>query len=173
MLIKPVDFDPARKYPLLVIIHTGPTNDVDQATITRDMPYPAELFVAKGALVLRANYRGTAGYGRKFRALLARNEGIQQYEDIITGVDHLIAQGIVDPNRVGAMGYSAGGYVAAFIATYSDRFKAITVGEGVSDQRLFYTLGAGGPVKPEASFSRTTPWDDPEYYRKTSPLTGV
>lgn len=173
VLIKPADFDPARKYPLLVIIHTGPSNEVDQATITRDLPYPAELFVAKDALVLRPNYRGSPGYGRKFRALLARNEGIRQYEDVITGVDHLISQGIVDPNRVGAMGYSAGGYIAAIMATYSDRFKAITVGQGVSDQRLFYTLGAGGFVKPEASFSKTTPWDDPEYYRITSPLTYI
>jgi len=173
VLIKPADFDPSKKYPLLVIIHTGPTNEVDQATITRDLPYPAELFVAKGALVLRANYRGTGGYGRKFRTLLARNEGIRQYEDIITGVDHLISQGIVDPNRVGAMGYSAGGYIAAFIATYSDRFKAITVGEGVSDQRLFYTLGAGGLVKPEYGYTKATPWEDPEYYRITSPLTYI
>jgi dipeptidyl aminopeptidase/acylaminoacyl peptidase len=173
VLIKPADFDPSRKYPLLVIIHTGPGSDVDQAIITRDMPYPAELFVAKGAVVLRPNYRGSPGYGRKFRALLARNEGIPQYGDIITGVDHLIAQGIVDPNRVGAMGYSAGGYISAFIATYSDRFKAIPVGAGISDMRLFYTLGAGGVAKPEASFSKTTPWDDPEYYRITSPLTYI
>ena len=173
ILIKPADFDPSRKYPLLVIIHSGPSNEVDQATITRDMPYPAEPFVAKGALVLRPNYRGSPGYGRKFRALLVRGEGISQYEDIITGVDYLMAQGIVDPNRVGAMGWSAGGYIAAFIATYSDRFKAITVGQGISDQRLVYTLGVGGSVKTEYWYARATPWDDPEYYRRTSPLTYI
>ena len=71
------------------------------------------------------------------------------------------------------MGWSAGGYIAAFMATYSDRFKAITVGQGISDQRLFYTLGAGGLVKPEYSNPRATPWDDPEYYRRTSPLTYI
>jgi dipeptidyl aminopeptidase/acylaminoacyl peptidase len=170
VLIKPADFDPSKKYPLLVILHGGPV-DADQAIITRDMPYPAELFAAKGALILRPNYRGSVGYGRKFRALLVGNLGIPQYEDIITGVDYLIAQGIVDPLRVGAMGWSHGGYLAAFIATYSNRFKAVTVGEGVSDWRIFYTVGAGGSVKPE--YAKATPWDDPEYYRATSPLTYV
>jgi dipeptidyl aminopeptidase/acylaminoacyl peptidase len=139
----------------------------------REMFYPSEPFVAQGALVLRPNYRGTAGYGRKFRALLVRNEGLPQCEDVITGVDYLIAQGIVDPKRVGAVGYSAGGYIAAFLAAYSDRFKAITVGEVVSDLRLFYTLGSAGFVKPEYWYSKATPWDDPEYYRKTSPLTYI
>jgi dipeptidyl aminopeptidase/acylaminoacyl peptidase len=170
VLIKPADFDPSRKYPLVVILHSGPVNN-DQAIVTRDLPYPAELFVAKGALVLRPNYRGSTGYGRKFRALLVRNEGIAQYEDIISGVDHLIAQGIVDPNRVGAMGWSAGGYLAAFIATYSDRFKATTMGEGVSDSRIFYAAGTGWTVKPD--YALALPWDDPEYYRKISPLTYV
>ena len=170
VLIKPADFDPSRKYPLVVIIHHGPIN-ADQPTIGRDMPYPAELFVAKGAVVLRPNYRGSAGYGRKFRALLVRNLGIAQYEDIIAGVDQLIAQGIVDPSRVGAMGWSHGGYVAAFMATYSDRFKVVTVGQGVSDWRIFYTLGAGGSVKTDRS--NPSPWDDPEYYRTVSPLTYI
>jgi len=173
VLIKPADFDPSKKYPLVIIIHSGPSNEVDQATITRDLPYPAELFVAKGALALRPNYRGSPGYGRKFRALLVRNEGVSQYEDIITGVDYLIAQGIVDSNRIGAMGYSAGGYIAAFIATYSGRFKAVTVGEGTSDLRMFYALGAGGGVTPGSWYTRATPWDDPEYYRKASPLAYI
>lgn len=171
VLIKPSDFDPTKKYPLLVIIHSGPVNVVDQATITRDLPYPAELFAAKGALVLRPNYRGSPGYGRKFRELLVHNMGIPQYEDIITGVDKLIAEGIVDRERVGAMGWSHGGYIAAFIAAYSNRFKAVSVGQGTSDWRIFYTYGAGATVKPD--YLKATPWDDPEYYRTTSPLTYV
>lgn len=170
VLIKPADFDPARKYPLLVILHGGPVA-VDQATIGRDLPYPAELFVARGALVLRPNYRGSSAYGRKFRALLVRNLGLPQSQDVITGVDFLIAKGIVDPSRVGAMGWSAGGALAAFLATTSDRFRAITVGEGVSDWRLFYTVGGGSTLKPDSS--NTTPWDDPEYYQSISALTYV
>ena len=173
VLVKPADFDPSKKYPLIVILHTAPHNDIDQPIIERELFYPSEPFVAKGALVLRPNYRGTAGYGRKFRALLVRNEGLPEYEDVITGVDHLIARGLVDPKRVGLTGYSAGGRIAAFIAAYSDRFKAVAVGEGVSDLRLYYTLGAGGSAKPEYWYSKATPWDDPEYYRRASPLTYV
>jgi dipeptidyl aminopeptidase/acylaminoacyl peptidase len=71
------------------------------------------------------------------------------------------------------MGYSAGGYIAAFIATYSDRFKAVTVGEGTSDLRIFYALGSAGAVRPESYYNRATPWDDPEYYRRASPITYV
>lgn len=103
--------------------------------------------------------------------MLVHDLGISEYWDVISGVDHLIAQGIVDPQRVGAMGWSHGGYIAAFLTTYSDRFRAITVGEGVSDWRVFYTVGAGSTVKPD--YPKGTPWDDPEYYRSVSPLTYV
>ena len=171
VLIKPADFDPSKRYPLLVIIHSGPVNVVDQATISRDLPHPAELFVAKGALVLRPNYRGSPGYGRKFRELLVRQLGIPQYWDVITGIDHLVARNVVDPKRVGAMGWSHGGYIAAFLATYGDRMRAVTVGQATSDWRTFYTIGAGSTVRPD--YMRATPWDDPEYYRITSPLTYV
>lgn len=171
VLVKPADFDPAKKYPLIVIIHSGPVNVVDQATITRDLPYPAELLVARGAVVLRPNYRGSPGYGRKFRELAVRNEGTEPCADIVAGVDLLVSRGIADPKRVGAVGWSAGGYFAAFLSTYSDRFSAVTVGEGTADLRLFYAVGAGGTWK--LAYARATPWDDPEYYRDQSPLSYV
>lgn len=170
VLIKPADFDPSKKYPLLVIIHTGPSL-VDQATVDRDWPYPSELYARRGAIVLKVNYRGSIGYGQRFRAMLVRNLGLPQYEDIITGVDHLIGQGIVDKERVGAMGYSHGGYIAAFISAYSDRFRAVSVGAGVSDWRTYYTQ-SDAPLWA-VQFLKATPWDDPEIYRKTAPLSYV
>lgn len=170
VLIKPAGFDPAKKHPLVVILHTGPLAG-DQATITRDLPYPAELFAAKGALVLRPNYRGSIGYGARFRGLLAGNLGLSQYHDVIAGVDRLIAQGIVDRDGVGLMGWSHAGYMAAFTTAYSDRFRAVSVGQCVSDWRLFYTIGGGSDVKPD--YLGATPWDDPEAYRKASPLSYV
>ncbi|HLL75439.1 MAG TPA: S9 family peptidase [Pyrinomonadaceae bacterium] len=170
VLVKPRDFDPARKYPLLVIVHTGPAM-VDQATIDRDLPYIAEMFAQRGALVLRPNYRGSVGYGQRFRALLAGNLGEPQYWDIISGVDHLIGRGVVERGRVGVMGWSHGGYIAAFITAFSDRFKAASVGQGVSDLRFFYTYGAGHTIKP--SPLEPTPWDAPEAFRAASPLTYV
>ena len=170
VLVKPADFDPGRKYPLLVVPHTGPLI-ADQLTVSRDFPYTADLYAMRGILVLRPNYRGSIGYGARFRAALVRNQGLPQYQDLITGVDYLIARGFVDSTRVGAAGWSAGAYIVAFGSVWESRFRAVSVLEGVSDWRLFYTLGGGGGVRPD--YSQATPWDDPDYYRVTSPLTYV
>ena len=170
ILTKPTDFDPAKKYPLLVVIHGGPTG-VDTPAIAGDRTYPVERFVAKGALVLRPNYRGSAGYGEKFRSLNVRNLGVGDYADVISGVDSLIAKGFVDKDRVGAMGWSEGGYISAFITTSSDRFKAVSVGAGISDWMTYY---ANTDITPfTRQYLGATPWDDPEVYRKTSPISYI
>jgi dipeptidyl aminopeptidase/acylaminoacyl peptidase len=170
ILIKPADYDPSRKYPLLVVIHGGPTG-ADTAVLSADRYYPVERFAAKGALILKPNYRGSAGYGEKFRALNVRNLGLGDYQDVISGVDALIAKGIVDKDRVGAMGWSEGGYISAFITTYSDRFKAVSVGAGISDWATYYVNTDIHPFTRQ--YLKATPWDDPEIYRKTSPITYV
>jgi dipeptidyl aminopeptidase/acylaminoacyl peptidase len=170
VLYKPVDFDAKKKYPLLVVIHGGPTG-VDQPVIQWDRYYPIEQFVAKGALVLRPNYRGSAGYGAKFRALNVRNLGVGDYADVISGVDYLIGQGYVDKDRVGSMGWSEGGYISAFITASSDRFKAVSVGAGISDWMTYYVNTDITPFTRQ--YLQATPWDDPEIYKKTSPITYI
>jgi dipeptidyl aminopeptidase/acylaminoacyl peptidase len=170
ILIKPADFDAKKKYPLLVVIHGGPTG-VDQPVVSPDRYYPVEQFVAKGALVLRPNYRGSAGYGAAFRALNVRNLGVGDYADVISGVDYLIAQGFVDKDRVGSMGWSEGGYISAFITTSSDRFKAVSVGAGISDWMTYYVNTDITPFTRQ--YLKGTPWDDPEIYKKTSPITYI
>jgi dipeptidyl aminopeptidase/acylaminoacyl peptidase len=168
VLIKPVDFDPKKKYPLLVVIHGGPTG-IDTPVVTADRYYPVERFVAKGALVLRPNYRGSAGYGEAFRSLNVRNLGVGDYADVISGVDYLIGQGFVDKDRVGSMGWSEGGYISAFITTASDRFKAVSVGAGISDWMTYYVNTDITPFAPQ--YLHATPWEDPEIYKKTSPIS--
>jgi len=170
VLIKPPDFEPGRKYPLLVVIHGGPTG-VDTPALSADRYYPIERFTSKGALVLKVNYRGSAGYGEKFRSLNVRNLGVGDYEDVISGVDSLIAKGMVDKDRVGSMGWSQGGYISAFITCYSDRFKAVSVGAGISDWMTYYVNTDIHPFTRQ--YLKGTPWDDPEIYRKTSPITYV
>jgi dipeptidyl aminopeptidase/acylaminoacyl peptidase len=170
VLIKPADYDASRKYPLLVVIHGGPTG-VDTALRASDNIYPVERFAAKGALILRPNYRGSAGYGEKFRALNVRNLGLGDYEDVISGVDFLIAKGMVDKDRVGSMGWSQGGYISAFITCYSDRFKAVSVGAGISNWTTYYVNTDIHPFTRQ--YLKATPWDDPEIYRKTSPISYV
>jgi dipeptidyl aminopeptidase/acylaminoacyl peptidase len=167
ILIKPAGFDPSKKYPLLVVIHGGPTG-VDTPVIRGDRYYPIEMFAAKGALILRPNYRGSAGYGEKFRSLNVRNLGVGDYWDVISGVEYLVAQGLVDRERVGAMGWSQGGYISAFITCSSDRFKAVSVGAGISDWMTYYVNTDIHPFTRQ--YLKATPWDDPEIYQKTSPI---
>ena len=170
ILIKPANFDPARKYPLLVVIHGGPTG-IDLPSVTADRYYPVEQFVAKGALVLRPNYRGSAGYGGKFRSLNVKNLGLGDYDDVISGVDYLIGKGMVDKDKVGAMGWSQGGYISAFITTYSDRFKATSVGAGISNWATYYQNTDITPFTRQ--YLQGTPWDNAEIYQKTSPISYV
>lgn len=170
VLLKPPNFDSHKKYPLLVVIHGGPTG-VDEPVVSPDRYYPLERFVAKGALILRPNYRGSSGYGEKFRSLNVRNLGIGDYADVISGVDALIAKGFVDRERVGSMGWSEGGYISAFITASSDRFKAVSVGAGISDWLTYYVNTDITPFTRQ--YLHATPWDDPEIYRKTSPITYI
>lgn len=170
VLHKPKDFDPSRRYPLFVQIHGGPTG-IDVPTPTPGGVYPLLQWLAKAALVLRPNYRGSAGYGEAFRSLNVRNLGVGDAWDVLSGVDHLITQGIVDTTRMGAMGWSQGGYISAFLTTTTDRFAAISVGAGISNWVTYY---ANTDIHPfTRQYLRATPWEDPEIYTKTSPMTYI
>jgi dipeptidyl aminopeptidase/acylaminoacyl peptidase len=139
VLIKPANFDPAKKYPLLCIIHGGPTGIDRPVLLTPDARYyPSDIWAARGALILKVNYRGSAGYGEKFRKLNVRNLGVGDAWDVLSGVDFLIAKGWVDKDKVACMGWSQGGYISAFLTTSSDRFVAISVGAGISNWATYY-----------------------------------
>ncbi len=171
VLSKPRDFTPTRRYPLLVVIHGGPTGiDVPTPPVSGYV-YPIPQWLAKGALVLRPNYRGSAGYGEKFRSLNVRNLGVGDAWDVLSGVDHLIHLGFVDTTRLGAMGWSQGGYISAYLTTTTSRFKAISVGAGISDWMTYYVNTDIHPFTRE--YLRATPWDDPAIYAKTSPITFI
>ncbi|MDX1390360.1 MAG: prolyl oligopeptidase family serine peptidase, partial [Acidobacteriota bacterium] len=120
VLIKPADFDPNVKHPLLCVIHGGPTG-IDRPYFRETRTYPVDIWAARGALILKVNYRGSAGYGEAFRTLNVRNLGVGDAWDVLSGVEHLIDQGWVDPERVGCMGWSQGGYISAFLTASTDR----------------------------------------------------
>ncbi len=171
VLHKPADFDPARKYPLLVVIHGGPTG-VSRAVPFTSTVYPIDVWVPRGVLVLEPNYRGSAGYGEKFRSLNVRNLGVGDAWDVLTGIDALVAKGFVDPARVGTMGWSQGGYISAFLATHdAARFKAISVGAGISDWMTYYVNTDIHPFTRQ--YLQATPWNDPDIYARTSPITYI
>jgi len=172
VLATPPGFDPSRKYPLFVVIHGGPTGISRPTRFSRsNRYYPIEQFCARGALVLMPNYRGSAGFGESFRSLNYRNLGVGDYADVISGVDFLIERGIVDPEKVCSMGWSQGGYISAFITTYSDRFRAVSVGAGISDWVDYYYRTDITPFCPQ--YLGATPWNDPRIYAKTSPMTYI
>ena len=172
VLHKPVGFTPGRKYPLLVVIHGGPTGTSRPIPFSSTGIYPIDVWTGKGALVLEPNYRGSAGYGEAFRSLNVRNLGVGDAWDVLSGVDYLIKEGMADPDRVGTMGWSQGGYISAFLTTHdSARFKAVSVGAGISDWMTYYVNT--DITQFTRHYLKATPWDDPDIYAKTSPITYI
>ena len=172
ILHKPVGFKPGTRYPLLVVIHGGPTGISRATPYSSTAIYPIDLWVNKGALVLEPNYRGSAGYGEKFRSLNYRNLGVGDAWDVLSGIDYLVKEGLADAARVGTMGWSQGGYISAFLTTHdSARFKAVSVGAGISNWMTYYVNTDIHPFTRQ--YLNATPWDDPEIYAKTSPMTYI
>ena len=170
VLLKPRNFDPSKKYPLLVVIHGGPTG-TDRPEPTPTYVYPIMQWVEKGALVLRVNYRGSAGYGEKFRSLNVRNLGVGDMWDVVSGVESLTKKGIIDTARMGCMGWSQGGYISAFLTTNTTMFKAISVGAGISNWVTYYVSTDITPFTRQ--YLKATPWQDMDIYAKTSPMTNI
>jgi dipeptidyl aminopeptidase/acylaminoacyl peptidase len=172
VLHKPIGFVAGKKYPLLVVIHGGPTAVSRPTAFSSASIYPIDIWTAKGALVLEPNYRGSSGYGEAFRSLNVRNLGVGDAWDVLSGIDHLIKEGLADPDRVGAMGWSQGGYISAYLTTHdSARFKAVSVGAGISDWMTYYVNT--DITQFTRHYLKATPWDDPEIYAKTSPITYI
>jgi dipeptidyl aminopeptidase/acylaminoacyl peptidase len=159
--------------PLVVAIHGGPTtasyNDL------RFDPHNGRLyFAAKGYAVLCPNYRGSTGYGDKFVTDLIGKENDIEVKDIIAGIQHLIKEGIADPDRVAVMGWSNGGYLTNCLITLKDppvKIRAASSGAGIVD-----TVAEWGfndePAYPRV-FKKGLPWETPEIYKATSPTYGL
>jgi dipeptidyl aminopeptidase/acylaminoacyl peptidase len=171
VLYKPANFDRHRKYPLFVEMHGGPADTSHPTLSPAEYDYPVQQFLAEGALVLKPNYRGSAGYGAKFRALDMRNMGTGEMADVMSGIDRLVSQGIVTPNRLAAMGSSWGGYISSFLETHTNRFKAISASSEITDLMTQYVNTDLPAFYPQ--YLHATPWTDPEIYAKNSPITTV
>jgi dipeptidyl aminopeptidase/acylaminoacyl peptidase len=166
VLVRPVGYQKGVRYPLIVAIHGGPASaDV----LGFNGGYNSQVYAGAGYVVLRPNYRGSTNYGQKFRNDIVGNYFPPGYDDIIAGVDHLIAQGLVDPDRMGALGWSAGGHWSNWILVQTDRFKAISSGAGTSNWISMY---AQSDVQRNRQYylGNKLPYDDFEAYWKQSPL---
>ena len=135
VLVYPVGYEEGTRYPLIVAIHGGPAS----ADVLRfNGGYSAQVYAGAGYAVLKPNYRGSRNYGNAHRTDIVGDYFTLGYEDIMTGVDYLIAEGIVDGDRMGALGWSAGGHWSNWILTQTDRFKAISSGAGTMNWISMY-----------------------------------
>jgi dipeptidyl aminopeptidase/acylaminoacyl peptidase len=135
VLTKPVGYQPGTRYPLIVAIHGGPAS---ADLLTFNGGYGAQIYAGAGYAVLMPNYRGSTNYGEAHKTGIVGNYFPPGYDDIMTGVDHLIKEGIVDGSRMGVFGWSAGGHWSNWILTHTDRFKAISSGAGTSNWVSMY-----------------------------------
>ena len=166
VLVKPVGFTPGTRYPLIVAIHGGPESaDV----LGFNGGYNSQVYAGAGYVVLRPNYRGSTNYGYRHKTVIVGNYFAPGYEDIMSGVDALIAQGIADPARMGALGWSAGGHWSNWILVTTDRFKAISSGAGTSNWISMY---AQSDVQRNRQYylGDKLPYDDFDAYWIQSPL---
>jgi dipeptidyl aminopeptidase/acylaminoacyl peptidase len=166
VLVKPVGYKAGQKYPLIVAIHGGPAGaDV----LGFNGGYGAQIYAGDGYAVLMPNYRGSTNYGEQHRMDIVGDYFKKGYEDIITGVDHLIAQGIVDGTKMGALGWSAGGHWSNWILVNTDRFKAISSGAGTTN---WISMFAQSDVQRNRQeyLGGKLPYEDFEPYWKQSPI---
>lgn len=166
VLVKPVGFKQGQRYPLIVAIHGGPASaDV----LGFNGGYNSQVYAGAGYAVLRPNYRGSTNHGQKHKNDIVGNYFAPGYNDIMSGVDYLIAQGIVDPDRMGALGWSAGGHWSNWILVQTDRFKAISSGAGTSNWISMY---AQSDVQRNRQYylGDKLPYDDFDAYWNQSPL---
>jgi dipeptidyl aminopeptidase/acylaminoacyl peptidase len=134
LLTYPVGYQTGKRYPLLLSIHGGPAGVWLQAFIgTPSMFGPFAALAARGYAVLRCNVRGSTGYGKAFRHANYRDWGGMDFQDLMAGVDHVIAMGVADSERLGVMGWSYGGFLAAAAITQTRRFRAAVVGAGITN----------------------------------------
>jgi dipeptidyl aminopeptidase/acylaminoacyl peptidase len=175
LLLTPPGYDGGRRLPLVVYCHGGPIGGVTLGLFPQFMhvpgqidPYPTEAFASAGYAVLFPMPRGGSGYGEAGHRMIVNDWGGPDYKDIMAGVDHLIARGVADADRLGVMGASYGGYLTNWIVTQTTRFKAASAGASIADLTDLYYLTEGGDLMVEY-FKR--PWENPDGYRDRSPLT--
>lgn len=156
--------------PMIVEIHGGPTAATHLEM--RFWIYGRTLLAAKGYALLSPNYRGSTGYGDDFMTDLIGRENDIEVADILAGVDAMIDRGIADPDRLGVMGWSNGGFLTNALIAASDRFKAASSGAGVLDQVVQWAT-EDTPGHVINFMGSVLPWQNPEHYRKGSPLYGL
>jgi dipeptidyl aminopeptidase/acylaminoacyl peptidase len=163
-VVRPPDFDPARSYPLLLLVHGGPQGAWADGWSYR---WNAQVFASAGYVVFMPNPRGSTGWGQPFTDDINKDWGGKAYEDVMKGTDFALGLPGVDRARVAAAGASYGGYMIDWIAGHTDRFKALVTHDGVFDLVSMY--GSTEELWfPEWEFGGPY-WSHPEGYARYNP----
>jgi len=159
---KPPDFVPGRRYPTILHIHGGPVGQFSWG-----FDFKPQYLAANGYVVVEPNPRGSTGRGQEFVRGIYRTWGITDYDDLMAAVDHVIAQGYADPDRLAVTGYSYGGYMTNVVITRTGRFKAAATGAGHS----YIVANYGHDIYQKwYNWELGPPWENREMYDRLSPL---
>jgi dipeptidyl aminopeptidase/acylaminoacyl peptidase len=168
-LVKPPAFDPAKKYPMLLLVHGGPQGQWGDEFHYR---WNVQMFAARGYVVVMINPRGSSGYGQRFTDEISRDWGGKVYEDMTKGVDYVVKSfSFIDGKRMAAAGASYGGYFINWMLGHTNRFRCFVSHDGVFHPKSMY-----GTTEelwfPEWEFGGT-PYQKPDLYEKWSPLSSA
>lgn len=168
-LLYPRNFDPSRKYPMVVQVHGGPG-----AMARSSWPGSHSFGVAlssAGYFVFMPNPRGSFGEGEKFARANVKDFGYGDWRDIMTGVDQALKEAPIDEHRLGLTGWSYGGYMTMWGVTQTHRFAAAVVGAGIANYQSYY--GENQIDQWMIPFFGASVYDDPQVYAKSSPITFI
>lgn len=166
VLTLPVGYREGQRVPLLLRIHGGPSGVSTMSYHADDGTYPTQVFAGLGYAVLQPNYRGSTGYGERFRGLNRGDISGRDWVDVDSGVDHLIELGIADPDRLGVMGWSFGGHHTYWGITQTDRYKAASAGAGANALvSMFHQTDLPGFYH---TYLGPSPWEDWDLYEERS-----
>ena len=164
-LLKPADFDPAKRYPLILDIHGGPNSWYGY-----NFDKLREAMASAGFVVVFSNPRGSGTYGQKFTSAVQRDWGGEDYLDLMAVADYAVQLPYIDAERTGVYGYSYGGFMTSWIIGHTDRFKAAVIGAPVVDLVSFFGTSDIGHIWAPNQVGGT-PWGIPDWYREHSPIT--
>jgi dipeptidyl aminopeptidase/acylaminoacyl peptidase len=163
---KPPDFDPAKKYPLILNIHGGP-----HAAYGYTFDHEFQWMAARGYVVLYPNPRGSSAYGQDFGNVIQYHYPGDDYKDLMAGVDELVRRGYVDPKRLGVTGGSGGGILTNWTITQTPRFAAAVAQRSIADWAGFWYTADFTLFTPR--WFRGAPWEDPADFAARSPITHI
>lgn len=172
VLIKPIGYEPGKRYPLLLLIHGGPSGVWSDGYNLRNSRYPTQAFTGQGYAIIMPNPRGSTGYGEKHRRGNWKDLSGKEWDDCNTGVDKVIEMGIGDPDKLGIMGWSYGGHLTFWGITQTDRYKAGSAGAGANNLISMYSQ-TDIPGFYSDTYFGFPPWHDYEFYWNRSSLKYV